>query len=121
MDLIITVIAVVLFFVLSPSVLVRLPSKGDKYVVAGTHALVFGILFYFINSLVVFEGMSENKRRTDKRAALEQSEKEKANDRNNPCWRGGGKHEQECVNQQITNQGGQPVKCKKKNALCVTA
>jgi len=57
--LIITVIAVVLFFVLSPSVLVRLPSKGDKYVVAGTHALVFGILFYFINSLVSFEGFVE--------------------------------------------------------------
>ena len=59
MDLKSLALAVLLFFVLSPSVLVRLPSKGDKYVVAGTHALVFGILFYFINSLVSFEGFVE--------------------------------------------------------------
>jgi hypothetical protein len=59
MDLKSLAVAVLLFFVLSPSVLVRLPPKGDKYVVAGTHTLVFGILFYFINSLVVFEGFVE--------------------------------------------------------------
>jgi hypothetical protein len=117
MDLIITVIAVILFFVLSPSVLVRLPSKGDKYVVAVTHALVFGILFYFINSLVVFEGMSGVT--LSARAALEKREREEKNDRNNPCWRGGGKHVAECVNQQVTNSSGQPVKCKKFNATCV--
>lgn len=37
--------AAVLFFVLSPGVLIRFPAK-DIFVVAGTHALLFALLLY---------------------------------------------------------------------------
>jgi len=35
----------VLFFILTPGILVSLPPKGSKMVVAATHALVFSLLF----------------------------------------------------------------------------
>ena len=37
----------VLFFVLSPGVLLRLPKNGSKFTVAGVHALVFGAVAFF--------------------------------------------------------------------------
>ena len=37
----------VLFFVLSPGVLLRLPKNGSKFAVAGVHALVFGAVAFF--------------------------------------------------------------------------
>jgi hypothetical protein len=39
------VFSVLLFFVLSPGVLLRLPPNGSKYVVAFVHALVFAVVF----------------------------------------------------------------------------
>ena len=36
----------ILFFLLTPGILLRLPSKGNKWIVAFVHALVFGILVY---------------------------------------------------------------------------
>ena len=43
-DLYMFLYAVVLFFVLTPGVLLSLPPKGSKYVVALTHALVYGVV-----------------------------------------------------------------------------
>ena len=42
--------AAFLFFILSPTILIRIPSNGSKYVVAGVHALVFGLVFYFTHN-----------------------------------------------------------------------
>jgi len=36
-----------LFFVLTPGVLLSLPPKGSKIVVAATHAIVFALVFHF--------------------------------------------------------------------------
>ena len=37
-------LSMILFFFLTPGILLRLPSKGSKYVVAAVHAFVFGLL-----------------------------------------------------------------------------
>jgi hypothetical protein len=42
----------VLFFLLTPSILLRLPPKGSKYVVAFVHALVFATVFHFTHKFV---------------------------------------------------------------------
>jgi hypothetical protein len=42
-----TIYIAVLFFILTPSVLLRLPPKGNKYTVALVHAIVFAIIFHF--------------------------------------------------------------------------
>lgn len=56
MNLAVAIYSAVLFFILSPGVLLRLPSNGSKFMVAAVHALVFGILLYitsgFVNNLV---------------------------------------------------------------------
>ena len=44
------IIPVILFFLLSPGILVRLPPGGDKYSVALVHALVFGLILWFLKS-----------------------------------------------------------------------
>lgn len=38
---------VVLFFVLTPGILLSIPSKTSKHVVALTHAVVFAVVFHF--------------------------------------------------------------------------
>jgi len=43
----------ILFFVLTPNVLLRLPPKGSTMMVAFVHALVFGIVFYFAHALIM--------------------------------------------------------------------
>ena len=48
----IAVYSAILFFVLSPGVLLRLPSNGSKLTVAGVHAVVFGLLLYFTAGFV---------------------------------------------------------------------
>jgi len=66
MDLTVAVYSSVLFFLLVPSVLVRLPETGSKYVVALVHAVIFGILLYFtsyqIKSLISMEGFKRHSR-----------------------------------------------------------
>jgi hypothetical protein len=42
-----------LFFVLSPGILLTLPRGGSKMVVAATHALVFVTVWYFTRRFVV--------------------------------------------------------------------
>jgi hypothetical protein len=65
MNIVTFVYAFVLFFVLTPGILLSLPPKGSKIVVALTHALVFAIVWHFTNKLVrrstqgLFEGMDE--------------------------------------------------------------
>jgi len=47
MNLVVAVYSAILFFVLSPGVLLRLPKNGSKFVVAGVHSLVFAVILYF--------------------------------------------------------------------------
>jgi len=65
MQWIITVYIALLFFVLSPGVLVTLPPKSSKFVVAGFHAVVFALVWHFTHKMVwkmsvsMSEGFSE--------------------------------------------------------------
>ena len=47
-----TLYTAVLFFVLSPGILLSLPPKGSKFVVAMVHAVVFAAVFHFTHKLV---------------------------------------------------------------------
>lgn len=42
----------VLFFVLTPGVLVRLPPGGSKWVVAATHAVIFALVYHLSHKAV---------------------------------------------------------------------
>ncbi len=42
----------VLFFVLTPGIVVTLPPKSNKYVVSIFHAIVFTVIWYFTYKLV---------------------------------------------------------------------
>jgi len=62
MSLIVSLYAAVLFFLLTPAILLRLPPKGSKWTVAAVHAIVFALIFHFTHKLVWrlsarFEGM----------------------------------------------------------------
>jgi len=41
-----------LFILLTPGVLVTLPSKSSKYIVAATHGAIFIIVYHFTHKLV---------------------------------------------------------------------
>lgn len=64
MEIVMFVYAFLLFFVLTPGILLSLPPKGSKIVVALTHAFVFALVFHFTYKIVkhsskgLFEGMS---------------------------------------------------------------
>lgn len=55
-----------LFFILSPNILVRLPPNGNKLTVTATHALIFGVIVYLTTKMVwklsmsmgIYEGMA---------------------------------------------------------------
>jgi len=47
-----TIYIAVLFFILTPSVLLKLPPKGNKYTVALVHAIVFAVIFHFTYKFV---------------------------------------------------------------------
>jgi hypothetical protein len=56
----------VLFYVLTPGVLLSLPPKSSKMVVAATHAFVFALVYKFTHRMawklsMSFEGFQENK------------------------------------------------------------
>lgn len=42
----------ILFFILTPGILLSLPPKGSKMTVAAVHALVFGIVLGFTHKMV---------------------------------------------------------------------
>ena len=55
------VFSVVLFFLLTPGILVTLPKNGSKTTVAAVHALVFALVFHFSHKMVwhLSEGFKE--------------------------------------------------------------
>jgi len=55
MKIITALFAGLLFFLLSPNILLRLPKNGNKFTVAGVHAVVFTFVLYFFNSF--FHGL----------------------------------------------------------------
>jgi hypothetical protein len=54
-----------LFFVLSPGVLLSLPRGGSKMVVAATHAVVFVAIWYFTRRYVVENFQDEDEDEED--------------------------------------------------------
>ena len=52
MNVIVALYLALLFFILSPNVLLRLPPNGGKLTVAAVHALVFAIIVYFTQHMV---------------------------------------------------------------------
>ena len=52
MNWVVSVYTAILFFLLTPSILLRLPPTGNKYVVAATHAIVFAIVVHFTHKYV---------------------------------------------------------------------
>jgi len=42
----------ILFFILTPAILLRIPKNGNKYTVAGVHAIVFALLLHFTGKFV---------------------------------------------------------------------
>jgi hypothetical protein len=53
MDLFNLIYLALLFFVLTPGVLVSLPPGGSKLVVAAVHALVFAVVYHFTHATVL--------------------------------------------------------------------
>lgn len=53
MDWIYLLYIVVLFFLLTPGVLLRLPPNANKITVAATHAIVFGIVWQLTHRFVL--------------------------------------------------------------------
>jgi hypothetical protein len=51
----------VLFFLLSPTILVRLPLKGSKFTVAAVHAAIFVAIVYLMTHFHVIEGVVNEK------------------------------------------------------------
>jgi hypothetical protein len=54
-----TVYVAILFFVLTPGIVLSLPPKGSKIVVAATHAIVFAVVYSLTHKLVysyLYEG-----------------------------------------------------------------
>ena len=70
MSLLVSLYAALLFFLLTPAILVSLPPKGGKFTVAAVHALVFALIFHFTHQLVwrfgvSLEGMVSTKKPTE--------------------------------------------------------
>jgi hypothetical protein len=47
------VYAFVLFFILTPGILLSLPPRGSKMMVAATHALVFALIFVLTHKMLM--------------------------------------------------------------------
>jgi lipopolysaccharide export LptBFGC system permease protein LptF len=52
MSLLVVLFSALLFFVLSPGVVVRLPRNGGKFTVAGVHAVIFALIFWLTHKFV---------------------------------------------------------------------
>jgi len=52
MHWLLTLYVALLFFVLTPGVLLRLPPNGGKFAVAAVHAFVFAAVLYFTHKFV---------------------------------------------------------------------
>ena len=56
MDLVMFLFTAVLFFLLTPGILLSLPPGGSKMVVAATHAVVFGLVFSLSHKMLMSLG-----------------------------------------------------------------
>jgi hypothetical protein len=59
MQLLMAAFVAILFFVLTPGIVLSLPPKGSKIVVAATHAIVFAVVYSLTHKLVysyLYEG-----------------------------------------------------------------
>ena len=52
MNIVFTLYVALLFVLLTPGILLTLPPKGSKLVVAVVHGLVFAVILYFTNGAV---------------------------------------------------------------------
>ena len=52
MNLAVAFYSAIIFFILSPGVLLRLPPNGSKMTVAAVHAVVFAVVLYFTSGFV---------------------------------------------------------------------
>ena len=52
MNMFMAIYFAILFFILSPGLLLRIPKNGSKFVVAGVHAVVFGVVAFFTGKFV---------------------------------------------------------------------
>ena len=52
MNFILTLYVAVLFFLLTPNILFRIPTKGSFFLVSGIHALLFALIFHFTQKFV---------------------------------------------------------------------
>lgn len=52
MNLVVSLYAALLFFILTPGILLSLPPKASKLVVAGVHAVVFALVFCFTQGII---------------------------------------------------------------------
>ena len=53
MNVVMFVYAFVLFFILTPGILLSLPPRGSKMMVAATHALVFALIFVLTHKMLM--------------------------------------------------------------------
>jgi len=58
MNLVMFIFSAVLFFILTPGILLSLPPGGSKTVVALTHAVVFGLVFTLSHNMLMSLGSS---------------------------------------------------------------
>lgn len=52
MNILTSLFVTILFFILTPGLIVCLPSKGNKYVAAATHAILFSVILFFTINMV---------------------------------------------------------------------
>ena len=66
MSLLVSLYTALLFFILTPGILLSLPKGGSKLTVAAVHALVFALVYHFTHKVVwrlgvSLEGMASKK------------------------------------------------------------
>jgi hypothetical protein len=52
MNWVVTLYSAILFFLLTPGILLRLPPTGGKFLVAAVHAVVFALVWHFTHKLI---------------------------------------------------------------------
>jgi hypothetical protein len=53
MDMMMLLYSAILFFVLTPGILVTIPPGGKPFMVAGVHAVVFGLIMSFAHPFLM--------------------------------------------------------------------
>jgi hypothetical protein len=52
MSILVSLYTAILFFILTPGILLSLPKGGSKMTVAAVHAVVFALIFHFTHKLI---------------------------------------------------------------------